>query len=92
MDLEQYKSKIKQIDQKAILRKRHVAKEFALANNKISIGDIISDHIGKIKVIEINIHFSNPPQCIYVGLELKKDGTVTKREKIRNVYQSNLEP
>lgn len=56
MDLEQYNAKIKHIERQATLENRKVAREYALSNNTISVGDIIADHIGKIRVTEIDIY------------------------------------
>jgi len=68
--------------------------EFAHANNSIKQGDIIEDHIGKIRVESIMYgciaYGTNLPICIYSGQTLKKDGTETIKKEKREIYQSNL--
>lgn len=69
-------------------------KEYAMANNPYKIGDIIEDHIGRIKIEKISFGYTFPhetPGCIYYGIELKKDGTPKKQQDPdRVVYQSNI--
>ena len=83
------------------LLKRHkderdqLALNYALAHNSIKKGDIATDHIGSIRVEKILVDYSiidktRVPQCVYEGVELKKDGTPLKRATKRSVWQSNL--
>ena len=92
MNLDEYNEKIKHIEKQADFDKFKTAKEYALSNSTVEINDVIEDHIGKVMVNEIKIYRSNPPQCVYEGIECKKDGTPAKRGKTRNVYQSNMKP
>lgn len=65
--------------------------EFAKANNPYKIGDIVKDHIGKLKIEKISYFmFYSQPSCIYYGVELKKDGTPCKIQSGRPVYQKNI--
>jgi hypothetical protein len=68
-----------------------VMRKFCDANNPYKIGDTFTDHIGGIVIEKIGYHYSNSdtPCCIYIGLELKKDGTPKKGGKTRNAYQLN---
>ena len=92
MNLDEYNEKIKHIEKQADVDKFKTAKEYALSNSTVEINDVIEDHISKIRVNTIKIYRSNPPQCVYEGIECKKDGTPTKRGKTRSVYQSNMKP
>jgi|CXWL01.1.fsa_nt_gi hypothetical protein len=92
MNLDEYNEKIKHIEKQADLDKFKAAKEYALSNSTVEINDVIDDHIGKVMVNKIKIYRSSPPQCVYEGVECKKDGTPTKRVKTRGVYQSNMKP
>lgn len=67
--------------------------EYARSNNPIKMGDIITDHVGSIKVegIKNTVPSSEKPQCIYYGIELKKDLTPMKKQSNRHVYQQNLQ-
>ena len=90
MNLNEYKEKIRCIDKQYEVEKFKAAKEYALSNSIVKIDDLIEDHMGKIIVDKIMIYCSNPPQCVYEGIECKKDGTRSKRGKKRSVFQSNM--
>jgi hypothetical protein len=93
MNLDEYKEKIKEIEVRASDEKNLVAKEYALANNSILIGDIVEDHIGKVLVENISFafhHVDRMPLCVYWGMELKKNGTPKISGNKRKVFQSNL--
>lgn len=53
MTKEEYKEKIKQIDLAAQKEKQRLAVEFAMANNLVSKGDILTDHHQMIRVENI---------------------------------------
>lgn len=67
-------------------------RDFAKSQETIKIGEIATDHIGAIKVTSISwaIPYSNIPEPLYIGIELKKDGTPKKVQTERRVYHSNL--
>jgi len=70
-----------------------VEEEYALSHNKVKIGDIITDHIGCIKVDSISvtkIYGSTLPLCAYHGEEYTKKGVAKKNGNNRVVWQSNL--
>lgn len=93
MNLEEYNLKVKEIEDARQEAIRKLVVECALSNNTIEIGQIVEDHIGKVKVEKIRFNhasFGKLPSCRYWGIELKKDGTPKKRGDYRDVYQSNL--
>lgn len=96
MTPEQYKERKKQLERKLEVELINLAKEYALANNPYKEGDVLQDHIGKIRVRKIQVSASsfvsgsNLPTCVYTGLELKKDGTPTAKGTERSVWQQNL--
>jgi hypothetical protein len=53
MNNEEYKKRLKEINEEASAKKTALAKEYALAHNSINVGDVIEDHIGRIKVEKI---------------------------------------
>lgn len=74
-------------------KKRKLMREFALSNNTVKADDIVTDHIGSIKVECIKIYIplgKKLPACKYIGIELKKDKTPRKDKSKRVVYQKNL--
>lgn len=93
MTKEQYDNDLKVLFSEYERAKIELAKKFALENNSIKEGDIVTDHVGSIKVEKIQVtlgSFDDPPSCVYFGIELKKDLTPTKKATKRDVYQSNL--
>lgn len=55
MTLEEYKKKIQDIDEAAKKDKRTVAYEYAMSNNPVCVGDIVSDGNDKITVDKIKV-------------------------------------
>lgn len=90
MTIEQYNEKIKFLNTVFENAKKEVGRDFAISNNTIKIGDIIKDHNGTIKVEVIRVYLSNPPQCVYNGVELNKDNTPNKKGTKRDIFQINI--
>lgn len=87
----EYDNAVNEAEAIFLKRKKELAKQYAIANNKVEIGEIISDHIGSILVDKILFSETKPyPSCVYLGVVLNKNGTKSKRGERRNVYQSNL--
>jgi len=66
--------------------------KYANDNNPYCIGDIIEDHIGKIKIDEITIQIhgtKNRSSCIYKGPKLRKDNTPFKDGSRESIFQTN---
>lgn len=84
------------ISQKNDLRIEHdkkvqaLSKEYALSNNTVKVGDMVTDHIGAVKVEKILIRVTDEPSCVYSGTEYTKAGKPTKRGTKRLAYQINL--
>jgi hypothetical protein len=93
MEDSEYIAKIKAIDAEAQEKKNAIAKIYAHSQNPVKIGDLIEDHVGRIKVEKIGISSgmsSNLPLCVYYGIEITKAGTPSKKGTKRWIYQSNL--
>ncbi|HWY36545.1 MAG TPA: hypothetical protein VNX68_18020 [Nitrosopumilaceae archaeon] len=92
MTPEEYKNRLKAIDEERDVKKRQLVKECALSNNTVKIDDIVTDHIGSVKVESIKFDYNHGgiPCCIYYGIELKKDLTPTKKGEKRGVWQNNI--
>lgn len=55
-------------------------REYAYANKIANIGDIVTDHIGSVLVERLKFATGiDKSETVYVGVELKKDLTPTKR-------------
>lgn len=90
MDVEEYREKVKAIEEQADRAKRQVAREFALSNNTVRFGDMVEDHNGRIKVESIKTVHGDLPKCAYEGPEYTKTGTPFKNGRRRVIYQNNL--
>jgi hypothetical protein len=91
MNIEDFKMGITQINNVADFKKKALAREYALANNPVKIGDVVSDSSTTIKVEEIRVLIDwSKPSCFYIGAELKKDGTPKKGAVKNSVYQCNI--
>lgn len=93
MDIDEYKKRIKAIEDEAGVKKKSLGIEYAMSHNSIAISDVIEDHIGRIEVEKISVQMissGNAPVCVYFGIEITKAGTHYKKGIKRWVYQSNL--
>lgn len=93
MTIQEYKEKQKELKDEFYKKEQALDIEFAKANNLHKVGDIVTDHIGSIEVERISYGYSIDyiPCVIYIGTELKKDGTKKKNGSVRSVYSTNLQ-
>ena len=91
MELEEYKTKLKELEDEFKKKKRELDMEFAISHSEAEVGEIFTDHIGSILVESRHISFdwNKLPNLTYYGLELKKDGTPKKSKSKRAAWQSN---
>ncbi len=92
-NVENYKKGLAEIDKEKEVKIRRLNIEFAQANNPYKQNDIVQDHIGRLLVHEIKYRgrgWNDLPECLYYGVELKKDGSPMKKQSGRCVYQSNI--
>lgn len=93
MDLQTYKRSVKHLEERLEQDKLTLLKEYCISNNPYKIDDIISDVMGAIQIKKIQFvrgSFGDEPQCVYSGIELKKDKTPLKDKSQRGVYQNNI--
>ena len=74
-------------------KRKQLAREFAISNNPVKIGDVISDHCRTIRVLKLlwcyNLGYPFPCM-VYRGVRLTKKGEPSKREADDNrVVQKN---
>jgi hypothetical protein len=65
---------------------------YAKANQKHQIGDVIQSN-NDYKIVIEKIKYSTmsyPPEAVYYGPWLKKDGQPNKKHEINYIYQSNI--
>ncbi len=68
-------------------------RDYAFSNSSVKVGDIVTDHIGSVKVDVILyaiVRDNDYPTCVYRGEELTKAGKARKKQSIRDIYQVNL--
>lgn len=95
MEYSQLMSKIKDLEQEYTSKINKLKIEYAKAHNPYSVGDIVEDHLGKlliekIKFTERRVVDKTIPYCFYIGKELNKNGSVSKKQTGRKVYQFNI--
>lgn len=92
MTPEEYKKKLKELEQEYRNKRNCLAIDYALSDNHVQIGDTITDHIGSIVVDKIKVggHNWESVECIYEGYELTKQGKPYKNKRRRVVWQTNL--
>ena len=91
MTKEELKDKLIIIQREMDAKERAVLKEYALSNALYKVGDIIEDHIGRIKIegISWSVRYTgNDSIAVYVGTQLKKDLTPFKSGEKRTIYQN----
>lgn len=92
MTIEEYKERRNQLELEYNKKKRKLANEYAKFNCPHKVGDVVEDHIGKLKIERVRTVWQTNDELdyVYYGIELKKDGTPCKRQTGRGVYQSNV--
>lgn len=91
MNKEEFDEAIAQANNRAEKERRMISKTYAMANNPYSIGDVIEDHIGFIRIEKILINcIDEYPACVYQGLALTKKLEPRKDGSRRDMWQRNV--
>jgi hypothetical protein len=93
MTEEEYIEQIKQIELNCEQRKSSLAIKFAQSNCHVEIGDIVKDHISRIKVETIRFYAGTLgllPEAVFSGPRLTKKMKPFKNGDVINVYQGNV--
>ena len=93
MSKEEYKSLIENANKERSEKIKSINKQFALDNNTVKIGDIITDGYITLKVEKITTFksaYDEFPSCMYEGVKLKKDGTPYKNQEGNTIFQSRV--
>ena len=91
MTKQEYLNEVKELDIEHAKKLKALQIKCANENNDVKVGDKFTDHCGTILVEKISVFISycETPSCVYYGLELKRDGTPTKKGTRRDAYQMN---
>jgi hypothetical protein len=92
MTKEEYKKELEKLDIEYASKRKKLHNYFAITNNSVNIGDIITDGettiiVDKIKII---MSASGFPTCQYKGVKLTKAGNVSKNRKRGYVTQARM--
>lgn len=91
MTEQEYKDQLNLLQQGYETDKKVLAKKYAFANNKVEVGDIVSDAGGSIKVEAVKVSLNQEyPCCVYQGIYLNKNGTPNKRGESYTVWQTSM--
>lgn len=91
----EYKIRLDNLEQEFEKQKINLAKVYAHSHRLFQEGDTISDTVGSIIIDAVKFtrgSFNSLPECVYYGLELKKDGKLRKDGGRRSIYQSHIKP
>lgn len=94
MDKSELDAQLKALSDEYEKEKSSIFVKYCKANNKVRVGDKITSLNG-VSILVDKITFtmwrrSESPECVYHGLELKKDLTERKDKRRSVIYQSNL--
>jgi hypothetical protein len=93
MTQEEYKAKIKKLEDDFALAVKLIKKEYAFSNSTIKIGDIVVGNNTVVLVDDIKWtsgYMSQFPHCVYYGEKRKKDGKPSKIKNRDCVYQTSM--
>lgn len=72
---------------------RELQREYAMAQSPFKVGDLVTDHIGTVKVDYIDFDVADMGRrvrCVYVGPCYTKQGKPFKSGERRPVFQQNI--
>lgn len=90
MNIDELQEKIASVVAEGERQKRSLKREYALANNPVQAGDIITDHCQTIKVETTRVRLADIPECVYEGPRLKRNHQPFKNGGRATVYQQNI--
>lgn len=91
MTPEQLKEKLRMLEVRYDNDRKDIYKEYAYDNNPYKVNDMITDHVGTIKIEKIQVYISGgTSQCVYTGTQYNKDGKVSKKQDHATIYQENI--
>jgi hypothetical protein len=93
MKEQEYKDKLKELEEKFIMDKKSLAKEYAFSNALLRVGENASSNTETIKIDHIKYSmgsFGSLPEVVYYGVLLTKKGEPNKRGERAGIHQSHL--
>jgi hypothetical protein len=93
MTEQEYTERKKQLEKQLQLDLAKLRREYAEIHNPYKVGDVITDHYHSIRIesmVAMGGYYDQYPYMLYRGVELKKDGTPTKRQVNTEMHQINI--
>lgn len=93
MELSVYRNELTKLKRDYDNKVGNLQRDYAFSNSSVKVGDIVTDHIGSVKVdiiLYTIVHNGDHPTCVYRGEEFTKAGKPRKKQSMRDVYQINL--
>lgn len=93
MTKEEYAEKSVALNKEYDKKRKELALQYAEENNKVKVGDYITDHRFTIRVTGYRVYCeytTKLPSLIYTGIKCKKNGEPMKNPSEEDVYQINL--
>ncbi len=83
MDFEEYRDRKRNLRDKHEQELKRLHKAYAFSNSTVIIGDMVTDHMGPVKVDKVTwaLSLGNAPQCVYHGQCYTKAGKPFKSEE-----------
>lgn len=90
MTEDELKTNLARIDSEYRKNVLAIKKQYALSNNTIKIGDVVSDGDDTITVESISAVMSDKPSCAYFGIKITKSGKPFKSGEKATIHQSRV--
>lgn len=92
---EEYYKELEELKAKHAKEIKNFVENWALATNPYKAGDIVEDHVQRVRItgyvrVEMNYPRNDKPILVYRGDNLTKKNEVKKREPVATIYQSNI--
>lgn len=90
MTKEEYNQTLMDLKESYDQKRAELMINYARSNCSYSVGDILKDHMGIIRVENIKYYLADPPQCVFYGTELTVKLVPNKKNERREMYQTNV--
>lgn len=89
----EYKQQLEALEEEYKAEQMRILTEYVLSWCPYKIGDIVTDHIGSVritKIVPVKGIIAGKVDILMFGDNLTKKGTINKTEPKRRIYHSNI--